>query len=85
MSSHAQKLISSFLTMLRKLTLMLLRPIDKVDEVDLSRKSSHTTHHHHHHHLNFTSLFFSFPAPSQLIDPLASRKANMVCLEALKV
>ena len=61
MFSHAQKLISSFLTMLRKLTLMLLRPIDKVDEVDLSRKSSHTTHHHHH--LNFTSLFFASLRP----------------------
>ena len=37
--------------------------IDKVDEVDLSRKSSHTTHHHH---LNVTSLFLSFPAPFPL-------------------
>ena len=35
--------------------------IDKVDEVDLSRKSSHTTTH-----LNFTSLFLSFPAPTPL-------------------
>ena len=42
--------------------------IDKVDEVELPRQSSHTTHHpttpnNTTHHMNFTSLFLSSPLP----------------------